>query len=46
VDAVLLAAARSQRRFSAYNVASDYITVTEIAHLAVECADWIREQLN
>src|SRR5262245_49413828 len=29
VDAVLLAAARSRDRFSAFNVASDYITVTE-----------------
>jgi UDP-glucose 4-epimerase len=38
VDAVLLAARRSTERFSVYNVASDYITVTEIAKLAVECA--------
>ena len=39
VDAVLLAAERSTRRFAAYNVATgDYITVSEIAHLAVECA--------
>jgi UDP-glucose 4-epimerase len=38
VDAVLLAAERSQGRFAAYNVATgDYITVTEIAKLAVEC---------
>jgi UDP-glucose 4-epimerase len=38
VDAVLLAAVRSNDRFSVYNVATDYITVTDIAHLAVECA--------
>jgi UDP-glucose 4-epimerase len=36
---VLLAAEKSQPKFSAYNVATgDYITVTEIAELAVECA--------
>ena len=39
VNAVLLAAERSVGRFAAYNVATgDYITVTEIAQLAVECA--------
>ena len=39
VSAVLLAAGRSTERFAAYNVATgDYITVTEIARLAVECA--------
>jgi UDP-glucose 4-epimerase len=39
VSAVLLAAERSTGRFAAYNVATgDYITVTEIAHLAAECA--------
>jgi UDP-glucose 4-epimerase len=38
VDAVLLAAGRSSAAFTAYNVATgDYITVTEIAELAVEC---------
>jgi UDP-glucose 4-epimerase len=38
VDAVLLAAERSVDRFRAYNVATgDYITVREIAELAVEC---------
>src|SRR5271166_2741550 len=38
VSAVLLAARRSTERFAAYNVATgDYITVTEIARLAVEC---------
>jgi UDP-glucose 4-epimerase len=38
VDAVLLAARRSDAGFAAYNVATgDYITVTEIAKLAVEC---------
>jgi UDP-glucose 4-epimerase len=38
VEAVLLAARKSKERFAVYNVATDYITVTEIAHLAVECA--------
>lgn len=39
VNAVLLAADRSAGRFAAYNVATgDYITVAEIAKLAVECA--------
>jgi UDP-glucose 4-epimerase len=38
VGAVLLTAQRSTERFAVYNVATDYITVTEIAHLAVECA--------
>jgi UDP-glucose 4-epimerase len=39
VNAVLLAAQRSATRFAAYNVATgDYITVKEIAALAVECA--------
>ena len=39
VDAVLLAAEHSSSGFAAYNVATgDYITVTEIAHLAAECA--------
>src|SRR5262245_58957476 len=38
VEAVLLAAQRSKERFAVYNVATDYITVTEIARLAVECA--------
>jgi UDP-glucose 4-epimerase len=39
VEAVLLTATRSSQRFSVQNVATgDYITVTEIAHLAVECA--------
>jgi UDP-glucose 4-epimerase len=38
VEAVLLAAHKSQARFAAYNVATgDYITVTDIAHLALEC---------
>jgi UDP-glucose 4-epimerase len=38
LDAVLLAARRSTERFTVYNVATgDYITVNEIAHLAVEC---------
>ena len=39
VDAVLLAAEHSSCGFAAYNVATgDHITVTEIAHLAAECA--------
>jgi len=39
VAAVLLTEQRSTARFDAYNVATgDYITVTEIARLAVECA--------
>ena len=39
VEAVLLAAFRATRGFSVYNVATgDYITVSEIAQLAVECA--------
>jgi UDP-glucose 4-epimerase len=38
VQAVLLAAQASKESFAAYNVATgDYITVTEIAHLALEC---------
>src|SRR5262245_22388952 len=38
INAVLQAAQRGGRRFSVYNIATDYITVTEIANLAVECA--------
>ena len=38
IEAVLLAAGRGTDRFTVYNVATDYITVTEIARLAVECA--------
>jgi UDP-glucose 4-epimerase len=38
VDAVLLAEARATMPFEVYNVATDYITVKEIAVLAVECA--------
>jgi len=38
VDAVLLAAERAPERYQVYNVATgDYITVREIAELAVEC---------
>jgi UDP-glucose 4-epimerase len=38
VEAVLLAARNSSQRFAAFNVATgDYITVTDIAHLALEC---------
>jgi UDP-glucose 4-epimerase len=39
LDAVLLAGAAANERFGVYNVATgDYITVREIADLAVECA--------
>lgn len=39
MEAVLLAASRATNNFSVYNVATgDYITVSEIAELAVECA--------
>ncbi len=38
VEAVLLAARCAKERFAAYNVATDYITVKEIAELAAECA--------
>ena len=39
MEAVLLAAHTSTRRFAVYNVATgDYITVKEIAYLAAECA--------
>jgi UDP-glucose 4-epimerase len=39
VNAVLLASRHSNELFAVYNVATgDYIRVTEIAHLAVECA--------
>jgi UDP-glucose 4-epimerase len=39
VSAVMLAASRAPEPFAVYNVATgDYITVTEIADLAVECA--------
>ena len=39
INAVLTAAQRSTSAFAVYNVATgDYITVTEIAHLAAECA--------
>jgi UDP-glucose 4-epimerase len=38
VEAVLLAARNSSKRFAAFNVATgDYITVTDIAHLVLEC---------
>jgi UDP-glucose 4-epimerase len=38
VEAVLLAARRSEDAYAVYNVATDYITVREIARLAAECA--------
>jgi UDP-glucose 4-epimerase len=38
VEAVMTAARKAESGFRVYNVATgDYITVTEIAHLAVEC---------
>jgi UDP-glucose 4-epimerase len=47
VEAVLLAARRSSSRFAVYNVATgDYITVTEIARLAVECAGLVPNQVQ
>jgi UDP-glucose 4-epimerase len=47
VDAVLLAARSSNRGFAAYNVATgDYITVTEIAELALECVGLSRHQVE
>jgi UDP-glucose 4-epimerase len=46
MDAVLLAAERSTERFAAYNVATgDYITVKEIAYLAIECLGLERERV-
>jgi len=38
VDAVLLAAQASISGFAVFNIATDYITVSEIARLAAECA--------
>jgi len=47
VDAVLLARKRTSVGFAAYNVATgDYITVTEIAELAVECVGLNRDQVQ
>jgi UDP-glucose 4-epimerase len=47
VDAVLLAARSSNGGFAAYNVATgDYITVTEIAELALECVGLSRHQVE
>jgi UDP-glucose 4-epimerase len=46
VGAVLLATRRSQERFAVYNIATDYITVTEIAHLAAECAGVDRSEVK
>lgn len=47
VNAVLLASERSSTKFAAYNVATgDYITVTEIAHLAMECLDLDPKQVE
>ena len=38
VEAVLLTGSRCAECFAVFNVATDYITVTEIAYLAAECA--------
>jgi len=47
VDAVLLAGRVSPKNFEVYNVATgDYITVTEIAELAIEIAGLSREQVQ
>jgi UDP-glucose 4-epimerase len=47
VDAVLLAARSSNDGFAAYNVATgDYITVTEIAELSVECVGLNRDDVE
>jgi UDP-glucose 4-epimerase len=47
VEAVLLAAQPSPSRFAVYNVATgDYITVKEIAELAVECVGLNRQQME
>jgi UDP-glucose 4-epimerase len=47
VQAVLLAARSSNGGFAAYNVATgDYITVTEIAELAVECVGLSRDEVE
>lgn len=46
VEAVLLAERRTSGRFAVYNVATDYITVTEIAVLAVECAGLDTQQVT
>jgi UDP-glucose 4-epimerase len=47
VEAVLLAARTSNGGFAAYNVATgDYITVTEIAELAVECVGLSRDDIE
>jgi UDP-glucose 4-epimerase len=43
---VLLASRSRRERFAIYNVATDYITVTEIAHLAAECAGLNPSQLK
>ena len=47
VRAVLTAHARSTQPFQAYNVATgDYITVTEIAHIALACLGLSPEQVD
>src|ERR1700732_490362 len=47
VDAVLLAPRRSDVGFATYNVATgDYITVTEIAKLAVECVGLDQDEVQ
>ena len=47
VRAVVTAHERTEKEFEAYNVATgDYITVTEIAELAVECVGLPRERVK
>ena len=47
VNAVLMAADRCEDGFTPYNVATgDYITVTEIAELAVQCAGMNRDDVR
>lgn len=47
VEGVLTAALQSEQHYGAYNVATgDYITVTEIAHLASECLGLVPGQVQ
>jgi UDP-glucose 4-epimerase len=47
LDAVFVALTKSSQRFAVYNVATgDYVTVKEIAHMAVECAGLDGQQVN
>ena len=47
VEAVLIAHRNGTERFNAYNVATaDYITVTQIAELAIDCLGLPRDQVD